>query len=1041
MSMRIYYSLERFHLSFAVIGFLCLMNHSVQASTNCSDDFTTIKLDKKACKYEAASAFLTVSAPADITLTIPTVGGCDTIFNMPPATLGSICAPITFTQTRSVFTTLNTNGGNMYFSVGVFNVIYTFTDACGTFRDTTKVTVYDATPPKVLCIPDHAVSLNNLGEAYINASGFDGGSTDDCGHLYFKARRMFAPTSVCTNPNNPLNRFNDVVRFCCRDVDSAFIAVILRVYDADPGVGPVHDSILRRHYGECMVMVRVFDKLAPNVYCQPNITVNCGADLDSVLRLARPQIFDNCTMSRIDSSIVYKLNSCGAGTIERSYTGTDTRGQSASCTQIITVLKNNTFNGLDTNQLLWPAHTTVYACRVNADVSKTGVPRIKDNRCDLVLVNKKDDIYEFNRGGVCAKILRNWEVINWCVYNRNYTPNPNVPANGFYSYTQIIKILDTIPPVITGVADQTVGIATENCAPGFVTLTAARATDCGVTTALIYSYYVDYNNDGTIDKTGTGANPSGIYPIGIHNLCYVVEDSCSNLATKCVKLTIKDSKSPNATLMSGLSTSLTQMSAGIMVMLNAKTFNISSSDNCTKASNLRYSFSSNPNDTIRTYTCDSVGRRNLVIFVWDEAGNYTAVQTYIVVGDELGICPHTLTSIKVLGIIRTQINEMLPKINVIINFLNQNKSTITNDVGSYAFNEIPKNTAYTMFGSYSENYLDKITTADILRIQKYILGLYTFDNVYDLLAADVDQSGSVSARDISQLRSLILGKTSELSHHKSYVFISEDYKFINEAEPFQEMADQAICKMPPSAADNKINLIGIKLGDVIHNTNLNGLSERSNGIDLRYRTTTEGIEIYSPEDISFAALQFGINFQGLCFVKSGIKSEIFSEKSLHEGIFIDNNSIKFLITEPKGLAIKADKILFFIPFEYHDPNCESFTIHKNYANEWIDQQDHISIIRLSKQTEIENQYGFTIVGIQSDPFHGNMNIRIQAELEMESEIIIISADAKVVLRKTKKLNEGINDIHLQREEFAQSGIYFIKIDSKYNNEIIKINIL
>ena len=108
-------------------------------------------------------------------------------------------------------------------------------------------------------------------------------------------------------------------------------------------------------------MVSVVDKLAPNVYCPSNVTVSCGADLDSVLHSARPTIFDNCTMSRVDSLITYKLNSCGAGTVERRYTGTDSRGQSTSCTQIITVLKNTTFNGLDTNQLIASHFRNIFA--------------------------------------------------------------------------------------------------------------------------------------------------------------------------------------------------------------------------------------------------------------------------------------------------------------------------------------------------------------------------------------------------------------------------------------------------------------------------------------------------------------------------------------------------------------------------------------------------------------------------------------------------------------------------------------------------------
>ena len=1030
--MRILYSLERNNLSYFTAALL-FISTSLGAKNSCkSNDL---------CHDYALSTsnFVAVSAPPDITLTINSIGKCDTLFLMPPATLTGICPPLSSIETRNTFTTLNTNGGNLFFTTGIFNVIYTVVDACGTFRDTTKVTVFDATPPKVICIPDHVASLNSLGEAIIDASAFDGGSTDDCNHVYFKAKRMNVPPSYsCTTSSNPLYRFDDVVRFCCNDIDSVSIPVILRVYDVFPGNGPVVDSLYRGHYGECMVMISVVDKLAPSVFCPPNITVKCGADLDSVLRLARPIIFDNCTMSSIDSTITYKLNSCGVGTVERKYTGTDRRGQSASCTQIITVLKNNSFNGLDTNYLKWPESKTIFACRVMADPSLTGTPRLRDNECDLVAINYKDEVYSFSQSGVCAKILRKWEAINWCVYNRNL-PNPNVPTNGYYTFTQELKIMDTIAPIITGVTDQRIGISTSNCSPAYINLQSAQATDCNSTTALIYSYTVDLNSDGTIDIRGNGNNPSGIYPIGIHDLCYIVEDSCSNLARTCVDLIVFDAKAPNVSVMSGLSTSLTQMANGIMVMVNAKLFNISSSDNCTPAKDLRYSFSNNINDSIRVYNCDSIGRRNVNIYVWDQAGNYTVVQSYIVVGDELGICPPTFGNITVSGLIKDVDGEKLSDIDVLLSSANSKSIQKTNYNGLFAFQTLEKNKSYSLSASYSENYLDHITTADILKIQKYILGIQDLDNPYDLLAADVDMNGSVSARDISILRSLILGNTLEFSHKNSYIFIDDKYQFVNQKQPFQEYAKNAICNMAGSTQNQSINFIGIKLGNVQHKK-AQGLHLESEKINLHYRTTNEGIEIFSSQDINCAGFQLGFMFKGLCFIKNGIKSEILSEKEIEESIFLQNNSIKICYANPKNIFIPKNKVILTIPIQYNDPNCTEFSLNNNFNNLLISPNSQEIQVNLTEYKTPVN-LGFTIVGIQSDPFYGNMNIRLQLFHDQTINITSISNDGRVIFNKSKSMETGIQDIRLIREEFPIPGIYFLNIESKYNNEIIKLNTL
>ena len=1036
--MRILYSLERSILSFIFIAAICQCNAMYGKNLSCNEaNHCTVNKPKSELN---SFHLLTVSAPPDLTITLRGIGRCDTVFPMPPATLGAICAPISFMETKNTFTSLNTNGGNLFFPTGVFQVIYTFTDACGTFRDTTKVTVFDATPPKVICLPDHVVSLNNLGEAIINASSFDGGSTDDCGHVYFKAKRMnIPPQYTCTTSSNPLYRFDDVVRLCCNDVDSVAIPIILRVYDVYPGSGPVVDSLYRGHYGECMVMVSVVDKLAPNVYCPSNVTVSCGTDLDSVLHSARPTIFDNCTMSRVDSLITYKLNSCGAGTVERRYTGTDSRGQFTSCTQIITVLKNTTFNGLDTNQLLWPASRTVFACRVNADPSITGVPRVKDAECDLVAVSYKDEVYSFGLSGVCAKILRKWEAINWCVYNRNLSPNPNIASNGYYSFIQELKIMDTIPPILAEIKPQTVGIQTSNCAPAFVNLISASATDCSSSTALIYSFTIDFNSNGSIDVRGNGKDPSGVYPIGIHQLCYIVEDSCGNQSNKCVALTIRDAKSPSAALMSGISTSLTQMSNGIMVMVNASIFNVSSSDNCSAASQLIYSFSSNPNDTIRTYTCDSVGRRNVTIYVWDEAGNSTVVQTYIVIGDESNLCPNTLTgTINLSGIIRDQNNNLLSDVTVAIDCNGKKIEANTSQFGSFAFNSIPKNNVYSLNAKSSEDYLHQVTTSDIVKIQKYILGIQDIKNPYELIAADVDLNGSISSRDISDLRKLILGSISEFSHKKSFVFIDEKYKFNNPSQPFSEFAKNSTCTMQSGTTDQQVNFLGIKLGDVQRSTKL-GIRNAIDKIALQYRKTNNGIEIYSSEEMDIEGFQMEFLFDGLCFIKEGIQSELINEANLQESIFLQHNSLKICFVNAKGLRIEKNKTLLFIPFQYNDPQCAIFRLSSTFSNILINKLNSQEFEIQLEEENIKVDKGFTVLGIQSDPFHGNMNIRLQLFNDQQISYSAISNSGKIVFRKTKEGKQGIYDIHLQREEIPIAGVYFIHIESKFNNDIIKLN--
>ena len=140
-----------------------------------------------------------------------------------------------------------------------------------------------------------------------------------------------------------------------------------------------------------MVMITVGDKLPPSLWIPNNITVNCGTDIDSLLASGSPTYSDNCFPVSLTTKITKKINACGYGTIERIFTVKDSLGLETSKTQIITVLPNSVFNGLDVAQLKWPEHKIIYTCRVDLDLIDAGKPIINEAECDNIVVSKKDN--------------------------------------------------------------------------------------------------------------------------------------------------------------------------------------------------------------------------------------------------------------------------------------------------------------------------------------------------------------------------------------------------------------------------------------------------------------------------------------------------------------------------------------------------------------------------------------------------------------------------------------------------------------------------
>ena len=102
------------------------------------------------------------------------------------------------------------------------------------------------------------------------------------------------------------------------------------------------------------------------------------------------------------------------------------------------------------------------------------------------------------------------------------------------------------------------------------------------------------------------------------------------------------------------------------------------------------------------------------------------------------------------------------------------------------------------------HYIEGVTTLDLVRISRHILRQKPFTNKYNLIAADANNDGRITASDLTDLRKLILGITTELPKNESYKFIWESDKHQN--YNFSSLKD--------IIANNNINIYFVKIGDI-----------------------------------------------------------------------------------------------------------------------------------------------------------------------------------------------------------------------------------
>jgi hypothetical protein len=517
---------------------------------------------------------------------------------------------------------IHTNGGLISgIPIGIWKAVYTADDGCNnTSTDTTTFEIFDGEAPIAICKGPKIVQIPESGMVTLPTIAFDDGSFDRCTHyITAKVKRML-DTPACNlmsyDPllNNPNNHFSDNVKFCCIDAGKD-VMVVMRVYQGHIPPGPIDIGQFDAPFKECMTSVKVLDKVGPIIKCPDGVTIDCR-DIgkrrikDTADSLYGKAIITEMCLDGVTIDSIPYLDPCNVGYIIRRINAKDKAGNISSCDQTIKVVNNSPFNANDTSDWVWPRDTTFFVCSANTSTSSTGVPILKDPSCTKVAYTFEDEVYSFATGA-CKKILRKWSVIDWCQI---------IPDNlyaGKWKHTQLIVVMDTLSPVLTIPADLIVNNFDSVCGPVLVNVGLPSATDCTPGPSLIWHYSLDLFGDGLNLIEGDGKVVSKLMPNGVHILTFSVNDGCGNTTTKSLKITVKDAKKPTPIVMHGLATDLSLMNGVAMVRVFARQFFIISSvlDNCTPFSKLRFSFSANVNDTVRIYTCDSIGTKTVKLWL------------------------------------------------------------------------------------------------------------------------------------------------------------------------------------------------------------------------------------------------------------------------------------------------------------------------------------------------------------------------------------------------------------------------------------------
>ncbi|MFK7775408.1 MAG: cohesin domain-containing protein [Saprospiraceae bacterium] len=980
-------------------------------------------------------------APTITCPTIPTIGtvsnSCTGNMFLPEAIISDACSNFSVT-TETPLGIINGNGGSVIgLELGTHTIIYRAEDECGNISSCeTTVTVIDNIAPTTICDEHTTISLINDGTALAYANIFDDGSFDNCEIANLEVRRMDNPNC----PGDDASSFGEYVEFSCCDMGST-VMVELRVTD------------VAGNSNYCMIDVQVQDKLDPVIFCPPAKIIECQEDFTDLSLTGEATATDNCAGVLVTyNDIVIDINQCGVGEVTRVWTATDAEGRTSSCIQKIYLINENPF---EENDIIFPLNYDTDVCGGGNLLPENlpsvyGVPMINDDACDVIGLNYEDQVLQIS-SPACYKILRKWTVIDWCAFDPNYAGTGQIP--GQWTHVQVIKVTDNVAPVFTSCpTDKIIDNYDADCGTTYVSL-QVEATDCS--NNIDYFYEIDKDNDGSIEITGNGNDASGAFDNGNYTITFAVTDGCGNTNYCSFLFTVKDAKKPTPVCINGLSTDL-MVSSG-MVQIWASDFETGSSfDNCTAYDDLKFSFSSDVNDTYRAFDCDNLGTQTIEFWVTDLEGNQDYCSTNIVIQDNNGVCPNPTGTATIEGIIQDEMGEVVENVTIEVSGSNALPS-VTGTNGNFIFPSLPAGNAYSVSPKKDMNHSNGVTTYDLVLISKHILGTQLLNSPYKAIAADANKSGSISTLDIVQLRKMILHIDDQLQYNTSWRFVAADFVFTYPNNPFADNFPE-VKDIANLSNDEAINFIGIKIGDV-NNTamanNILGTEIRNEVGILKLEIGNANVKANELIQIDFKAkdfkqmigFQFTLNFDTEKMDFEEVKSKMVGLNESNFGLtFLQEGKITVSWDQADGLTLEDETILFSLVFYGKSKTTLAESIHISSSKTTAEaySQNNPSGQGGTDVMNVElffNGYSNTTTWnklFQNQPNPATTSTTIPFELVLSETVILKVSDLNGRVIKVIKgdFEKGYNEINLIN--LTGNGIFYYQLETSKKTLIKKM---
>lgn len=784
-------------------------------------------------------------------------------------------------------------------------------------------------------------------------------------------------------------------------------------------------------------------------------------------------IFDVCGLPNLSVRIFTDLDNCGVGTIVRQFYSDETGEREVICNQYINVERSDLVEGED---IVYPEEEiNLTGCMTPAEIinQSFGEPEIIDEQCSLIGVSVENQVFLFNtqddESDACFKIVRTFTLIDWCRSTTNGTP-----FQIGRPFKQIIKVNDPDGPVIT-CADDVIQTTT-NCDDEEVMLMASATDECTEGRDHRWSGRVELDLDGdgifetfdddiniivTDDRNMSKATHTARYPIGKHRITWTVFDRCGN-SSSCVQMfEVVNNKKPTPF---AIDIATVLMNTGPMVEVWASDLGTPSEQPPCPGIQLLRSMVRTADAEGRsdggfgisqpalTFTCADVGQEGVDVnyFLYFIAGgeaifDWTTVN--IRVQDNNEVC-NSVTSAFISGNVTTVSKESIPNIEVAIKNGSANGSmaaeaAMTNERGDYAFPAMPQGGTYVIDPGSSDDYLNGVTTLDLVLIQKHILGLQSLDSPFKIIAADINNDRAVTGLDLVDMRRVILGFSESFTNNESWRFIDENYTFEDDVNPLTETFNEFYF-IDNLSTNMDIDFLGLKVGDVnstVDAASVIATSRSQHRISTLDQEFENGdlieVNMTSVSSIQTIGLQMSLSFDTDIIQFVGIEARDIDISSEHIGTArIKEGILSLSWSNHDGVSLNEDGELYTLLFKARNTGTLSDVLsirQAEYLNAEIYDEDHtIYNLDLKFDQKVDEANSFVLHQNMPNPFAENTLISFHLPEASMVTMRITDVTGRIIKNYTGSFDKGNNYIAVSKDELSVSGVlYYTLATDKY----------